>query len=217
MTGTRKDEEGKNLAAQANRRASGRAPGSRRPLRQRRCRRYAARPRHSLHRSQSRRQLSRAARQPRQSPRQRAPHDAAVPARGARGSDRPRLGQGHGPGHGGSGAFQRRPHARDHGRIQRLVRSHAGAADRCDRPGRRRETAALDRLDPHGTRSGRARARLCEVGRPAGLAGGGARGAGARQMDRGDGAAGAGLRQSGRRHAGGGARCAAPSRSTSHA
>ena len=48
------------------------------------------------------------------------------------------------------------------------------------RPGRRRQAPAVDRLDPHRARPGRARARLHQVGRPAGLAGGGARGAAAR-------------------------------------
>ena len=44
-------------------------------------------------------------------------------------------------------------------------------ADRRDRAGRCREAPAVDRLDPHRARPGRARARLHQMGRPAGLAG----------------------------------------------
>ena len=71
------------------------------------------------------------------------------------------------------------------------------------------EAPPLDRLDPHRARSGRAGARLHQMGRPAGLAGRRARGADARDVDRQHRAAGAGLRQSRRRDAGGEARRAA--------
>ena len=66
------------------------------------------------------------------------------------------------------GAFQCRADARHHGDVQRLVRPHAGHRARRHRPGRRREAAALDRLDPHRARPGRAGARLHQMGRPAG-------------------------------------------------
>ncbi len=57
---------------------------------------------------------------------------------------------------GGGGAFQCRPDARHHGDLQRLVRPHADADARRDRSGRCSEAPALDRLDPHRARSGRA-------------------------------------------------------------
>ena len=133
--------------------------------------RRAARARHPLHRAQSGRQLSRPARQPRQLPRQRAAADAALPARGKRGRHRARLRQGHRQGDGGGGAFQCRADARDHGDLQRLVRPHADGRARRHRAGRRRQAAAVDRLDPHRARPGRAGARLHQMGRPAGLAG----------------------------------------------
>ena len=82
---------------------------------------------------------------------------------------------------GGRGAFQCRADARHHGDLQRLVRPHAGARARRDRPGRRRQAPALDRLDPHRARPGRAGAQLHQMGRPAGLARRRARGAAARQ------------------------------------
>ena len=126
--------------------------------------------RHSLHRAQSGRELSRPARQPRQLSRQRAAADAALPARGERGRDRARLRQGHRQGDGGGGAFQCRADARHDGDLQRLVRPHAGARARRHRSGRRGQAPAVDRLDPHRARPGRAGARLHQMGRPAGLA-----------------------------------------------
>ena len=102
-------------------------------LGQRRDRRDAARARHSVHRAQSRRELPRPARQPRQLPRQRAPADAALPARGDRGRDRPRLRQGTGRTMGARAALERRPDARDDGDLQRLVRPRADADPRRDR------------------------------------------------------------------------------------
>ena len=138
-------------------------------LRQRRRRRDAARARHSLYRAQSRRELSRAARQHRQLPRQRAAADAALPARGSRGRDRARLRQGHRQGDGRRGALQRRPVPRHHGDLQRLVRPHADPDPRRHRPGRRDEAPAVDRLDPHRRRPGRDHPQLHQVGRPAGV------------------------------------------------
>ena len=70
------------------------------------------------------------------------------------------------------------------------------------RPGRRDQAAAVDRLDPHRARPGRAGARLHQMGRSAGLAGGRARSAAARQLDRQHRAARPDLRQSRRRDAG---------------
>ena len=98
-------------------------------------RRHAARARHSLHRAESGRELSRPARQPRQLSRQCAPqmllclHEESAVA----------IAHGYakvtGTRDGGGGAFQRRADARHHGDLQRLVRPHAGA--RCSaRPGR---------------------------------------------------------------------------------
>ena len=94
-----------------------------------------------------------------------------------------------------------------------MVRPHAGAAARRDRPGRCRQAPAVDRLDPHRARPGRAHSRLHQMGRPAGLAGGGARSADARLVSLPCRPDGAGLRQSRRRDAGGEARRAvAPDR-----
>ena len=132
--------------------------------------RRAARARHPLYRAQSRRQLSRPARQPGELSRQRAAADAALPARGKRGRHRARLRQGHRQGDGGGGAFQCRADARHHGDLQRLVRPHADGRARRHRPGRCRQAPAVDRLDPHRARPGRAGARLHQMGRPAGLA-----------------------------------------------
>ena len=76
---------------------------------------------------------------------------------------------------GRGGAFQCRTVPRHHGDLQRLVRPHAGAGAGRHRAGRRRQAPAVDRLDPHRARPGRDRAPLHQVGRPASLAGGGAR------------------------------------------
>ncbi len=96
--------------------------------------------------------------------------DAALPARGERGRDRARLCQGHRQGDGRGGALQCRADARHHGDLQRLVRPHADGRARRHRPGRRGQAPAVDRLDPHRARPGRAGARLHQMGRPAGLA-----------------------------------------------
>ena len=76
------------------------------------------------------------------------------------------------------------------------------ARPRRHRPGRRRQAPAVDRLDPHRARSGRAGARIHQMGRPAGFARRRARSAAARHLDRQHRAAGPGLHQSRRRNAG---------------
>ena len=139
-------------------------------LRQRRHRRRAALARHPLYRAHPRRELSRAARQHRQLSRQCDAADAALPARGSRRRDRARLRQGHRQGDGRGGALQCRTDARLDGDVQRLVRPHAGRRARRHRPGRRRQAPAVDRLDPHRARSGRAGSRIHQMGRPAGVA-----------------------------------------------
>ena len=53
--------------------------------------------------------------------------------------------------------------------LQRVVRPRAGAGAGRDRAGGRGEAPAVDRLDPHRARPGRAGARLHQVGRPAGV------------------------------------------------
>ena len=133
------------------------------------------------------------------------PAAPAVPARGGRRCHRPWLRQGDRSRHGGRRPFQRRPVPRHHGHVQCLVRSHAGAGDRRHRPGRCRQAPAVDRLDPHRPRPGRHRARLHQMGRPAGQRRGGARGGGPRLLDRQHGSAGPDLRRAGRRAAGGAA------------
>ena len=115
--------------------------------------------------------------------------DAALPARGERRRDRARLRQGHRQGDGRRRPRQCRPDARHHGDVQRLVRPHADAGSRRDRSGRCGEAAAVDRLDPHRARPGRADPRLHQMGRPAGLARRRARGSAARRLDRQHGAA----------------------------
>ena len=171
-------------------------------LRHRRHRRSAALARHSLYRAHSGRELSRPARQHRQLSRQREAADAALPARGSRRRHRPRLRQGHRQGDGHGRAFQCRADARLHGDVQRLVRPHAGRGARRHRSGRRRQAPAVDRLDSHRARPGRARARIHEMGRPAGLARRRARSHPARHLDRQHRAAGPGLHQFRRRAAG---------------
>ncbi len=110
----------------------------------------------SLHRADARREFPWPPRQPRQSHRQRSAEDAALPARGARGRHRARLGQGDGHADRGGGPLERRPDARDDGVLQRLVRPHAGDRVRRHRSDRRHEAAAVDRLDPHRAGPGRA-------------------------------------------------------------
>ncbi len=191
-----------------------RRPGSRRPrapdagrrqcarFRQRRDRRCAALPRHSLYRADPGRELSRVARQHRQLSRQFLAADAALPARGGRRRHRPRLCKGYRQGDGRRGAFQCRADARLHGHVQRLVRPHADARARRHRPGRCGQAPAVDRLDPHRARPGRAGARIHQMGRPAGLARRRARSDPARHLDRQHRAAGPGLHQFRRRIAG---------------
>ncbi len=118
-------------------------------------------------------QLPRPARQPGQLRRQPRPADAGLPARGARGRDRPRLRQGDRAPDGRGHPQQRGPDARHHGHLQRLVRSRPDADHRGDRAGGRGQAPALDRLDPHLRRPGRADPGLCQVGRPARLGRGG--------------------------------------------
>ena len=107
-----------------------------------------------------------------------------MPARGARGRDRAWLRQGDRPADGRDRALQCRPDARDHGDLQRLVRPHAGVVLGATGPVDAAEAPAVDRLDPHRARPGRAGPRLREMGRPAGLARGGARSDPARRLDR---------------------------------
>ena len=94
------------------------------------------------------------------------------------------------------------PVPRHHGDLQCLVRPHAGADPGRDRSGGCGQAAALDRLDPYRARPRRHRARLHQMGRPAGLAGGGARGDHPRALDRQYGPDGPGLYQSRCRDAG---------------
>ena len=171
-------------------------------FRQRRDRRCAAFPRHSLYRAHPGRELSRPARQHRQLSRQFLAADAALPARGSRRRHRPRLCKSHRQGHGRGGAFQCRAAARLHGDVQRLVRPHADARPRRHRPGRCGQAPAVDRLDPHRARPGRAGARIHQMGRPAGLARRRARSDFARHLDFQHRAAGPGLHQFRRRIAG---------------
>ncbi len=117
------------------------------------------------------RELSRPARLPRQLSRQRAAADAALPARGEPRS-RSRTATPRSP--------ARRWRAAVHSNVGLMHATMAIFNAWCDRmpiararrhrPGRCREAPALDRLDPHRARSGRAGARLHQVGRPAGLA-----------------------------------------------
>ena len=138
-------------------------------LRQRLHRRPAARTGHRVHRADAGREFSRTARQPRQLPRQRAPRIAAVRARRTFDRARAWLRSRDRASARGRGARQRRPDARDHGDLQRLVRSHSDAHHRCRRPRRCRATPALGRLDSHRRRPGGVGARLHQVGRPAGI------------------------------------------------
>ena len=143
-----------------------------RRLGQRRRRADAAPLRHSLYQPQPGRELSRVARQPRQSSRQRAAGHSALPARGSFGRDRARLRQGDRRADGLRAAQQCRAAARHDEPVQCLVRS--GAHDRAgrDRPARCREAPPLDRLDPHLARSRRLYPLDHQVGRPADLAAG---------------------------------------------
>ena len=74
---------------------------------------------------------------------------------------------------GGGDPQQRRPDAREHGHLQRLLRPGADADHRRHRPGRRGQAAALDRLDSHLRRPGRADQAVLQMGRSARLGRGG--------------------------------------------
>ncbi len=159
--------------------------------------------RHPLCRAQSRVELSRAARQPGQLPRQHRAAHAAVPARGERRGPRPRLGQSDRPAAPRFRARQCRADACLDGDLQRLVRPRAVDRARGHRGARRSPTAAVDRMDPHRPRPGRFGAQLHQMGRPARLGRGGAGSGVARRHDRADGAQGPGLPQFRPRLAGG--------------
>ena len=105
----------------------------------------------------------------RQSSRQRAPRHPRLPARGSFGLDRARLRARHRRADGLRAARQCRPLPRHDGHLQRVVRPPADAGARRHRSRRHREAPPVDRLDPHDARSGRARARLRQMGRPADL------------------------------------------------
>ncbi len=188
-------------------------------LGERRDRGDPARARRAVHRARPRGELPGPARQPRQLPRQRAPADARLPARGAHGGDRARLLPRVRADDGRRPPCERRPDARRDVDLQRLVRPRAGARARRDRPGGRDEAPALDRLDPHRARPGRARARLHQMGRPALVCRRGAGIAAARRAAREHRAVRAGLRLPRRRAAGVAPRCAAaaPGRRALHA
>ena len=131
------------------------------------------RPRHSVCRAQSGLVLSRPPRQPRQQARQRAPADAAVPARGGGGGGGAWLGQGHRETDAGDRPCQCRADARHHGGLQRVVRPRPADPAGRQRPRRRGAAPAMDRLDPHHARQRRAAPELHQMGRPAGLDPGG--------------------------------------------
>ncbi len=103
-------------------------PDGRRGLGQRYRRADAAAFRHPLHQPQSRRELSRLSRQPRQSSRQRKSRHHPVPARGPFGLDRARLCQGDRRADGLRAALQCRPPARHDEPVQRLVRPRAACS-----------------------------------------------------------------------------------------
>ena len=132
---------------------------------QRRRGRDAAPPRDQIRLAEPRRQLSRVPRLDRQLSREPRPADAALPARGSCGLDRPWLRQGDRRADGGHRPFQCRPDARVDGDVQRLVRPRAGLCDGCDRAGRRALAASLDRLDPYRQGPGHDAAEFRQVGR----------------------------------------------------
>ena len=123
--------------------------------------------------------------------RQHKPGDPHLPARGNRGRHGARLRQDRGQADGDDLPRRRRPAARHHGDVQRLVRPRAGVvmggnimeADKRG-PGAEWVHSAVD--------IGRDRARLHQVGRPAGLAAAFRRVGGARLQDRHHAADGAG-------------------------
>ena len=151
------------------------------------------------------RQLPRPARFARQLRRQRAADDA-VPARGDRGADRPRLCQGIRQADGGDPAQPGRAAACLHGDLLRLYRPRADLHHRRHRSDGRRQAPAAYRLDALGAGAGERRARLREVGLPADLDRGRAGELRARLFDHDHRAAGPGLYVLRRRAAGGAAR-----------
>ena len=98
--------------------------------------------------------------------------------------DRPRLRQGRRAADGGGRARHRRPAAREHGHLQRVLRSGAGPGPRRDRTDGRHPAAALDRLDPHRAGAGHPGPRLRQARRSAGHRGRAARGVPARVAHR---------------------------------
>ena len=151
------------------------------------------------------RQLPRPAQFARQLRRQRAADDA-VPARGDRGPDRPRLCQGIRQADGGDPAQPGRAAACLHGDLLRLYRPRADLHHRRHRSDGRRQAPAAYRLDALGAGAGERRARLREVGLPADLDRGRAGELRARLFDHDHRAAGPGLYVLRRRPAGGAAR-----------
>ena len=120
----------------------------------------------SLHRDESRRELSRPAQLAGQLRQQRSA-DAAVPARGDRGADRARLRQGERQADGGDPAQSGGPAARHHGDLLRLHRPRADLHHGRHRPDGRRQAPAAHRLDALRAGAGQRGARLREVGLPA--------------------------------------------------
>ena len=115
-------------------------------------------------------QLSRLSGQPGELPRQSRPADARVPARGALRRHRPWLCEGDGQADGCRRALERRLDARDDGDFRCMVRPRAGDGVRGHRAGGCRHAPSMDRLDTHLARPGRLGARLCQMGRSAGVA-----------------------------------------------
>src|SRR5712692_9708929 len=150
-------------------RPAGRTTRRERSLGQRRRGADAAPARHPVHQPQSGRQLSRAARQPGQSPRQRTAGHPALSARGSLGLDRARLRQGDRRADGLRAAQQCGAAARHDEPVQRLVRSRADDRAGRYRSGRCRKAPALDRLDSYLARSRRPDPLLHQMGRPADL------------------------------------------------
>src|SRR5439155_1226939 len=139
---------------------------------------------------------------PREPHRQPASADDPLPARGRRGLGGARLCQGQRADDGDDSAFERRPAERQHGDLQRVVRSGPDADPGRDRTVGRGEAPPVDRLDPHRVRSGRAGPRLHQMGQPAGLGARGVRRAPACRANGDDGAVRSDVRQPRRRAAG---------------
>ena len=157
--------------------------------------------RHRLSRDELRLELPRSARSGAQSRRQHQAGDPHLPARGNRRSHGAGLRQDRRQADGHDLPRRRRSAARDHGDVQRLVRSRAG-----HRHGRQhhrgQQARAGRRMGALRHRSRRDRARLRQVGRPADLASAFRRIGGARLQGRDDAADGAGHALARRRAAG---------------